>query len=56
MEKSIKKIDKSRVRSRTIVTEKEWGEPSSYHMVINTTGHDIKTLAKFTANAIKELK
>ena len=55
MEKSIKKIDKERVRTRTIVTEKEWGEISSYHMVINTTGKDIKLLSQFTANAIKEL-
>ena len=55
MEKSIKKIDKERVRTRTIVTEKEWGDFSSYHMVINTTGKDIKLLSQFTANAIKEL-
>lgn len=56
MEKSIKKIDKSRIRTRTIVTEREWGDASSYHMVINTTGYDIKLLAKITAGAIKELQ
>ena len=54
MEKSIKKIDKERVRTRTIVTEKEWGEPSSYHMVINTSGKDIKSLSKFTASCLIE--
>ena len=55
MEKSIKKVDKARVRNRAIVTEKEWGSPSSYHMVINTSDFDVKALAKITANAIKEL-
>lgn len=55
MEKSIKKIDKERVRTRTIVTEREWGEPSSYHMVVNTTDKNIKFLSQFVANSIKEL-
>ncbi len=56
MEKAIKRVDKSRVRARAIVTEREWGEPSSYHAVINTTGFDIKTLSQITANFIKELQ
>ena len=55
MEKAIKKVDKARVRARTIVTEREWGEPTSYHAVINTEGYDIKELARITANFIKEL-
>ena len=55
MEKAIKKVDKERVRTRTIVTEKEWGEPSSYHMVVNTTDRNIKLLSQFVANSIKEL-
>ncbi len=56
MEKAIKRVDKARVRTRTIVTEREWGEASSYHMVINTTGYEIKALSQITANAIKELQ
>lgn len=56
MEKEIKRVDKARVRTRTIVTEREWGEKTSYHMVINTSDEEIKKLAKITANAIKELK
>ena len=55
MEKAIKKVDKARVRARTIVTEREWGDPTSYHAVINTEGYDIKSLAEITANFIKEL-
>ena len=55
MEKSIKRVDKERIRTRTIVTEREWGDMTSYHMVINTTGYEIKKLAQITANAIKEL-
>ena len=56
MEKAIKKIDKERVRTRTIVTEREWGNPTSYHAVINTTGYNIKALSLITANFIKELQ
>ena len=56
MEKAIKKIDKQRIRTRTIVTEREWGDPLSYHAVINTTGYSIKTLSQICANSIKELQ
>lgn len=56
MEKSIKRVDKERIRSRTIVTEREWGDMTSYHMVINTTGKDIKKLSQFTMSAIRELQ
>lgn len=55
MEKSIKRVDKERIRTRTIVTEREWGDMTSYHMIINTTGCEIKKLAQITASAIKEL-
>ncbi|MBO5356203.1 MAG: cytidylate kinase-like family protein [Clostridia bacterium] len=55
MEKSIKKIDKARIRTRTIVTEREWGDATSYHAVINTTGYDIKMLSQIACNFIKEL-
>ena len=56
MEKSIKRVDKERIRTRTIVTEREWGEMTSYHAIINTTGWEIKRLAQITCNFIKELK
>lgn len=56
MEKAIKRVDKERIRTRTIVTEREWGEISSYHVVINTTNQDIKELSKVVCNFIKELK
>ncbi len=56
MEKAIKKIDKARIRTRTIVTEREWGDATSYHAVINTTGYDIKALSQIACSFIKELK
>lgn len=56
MEKIIKKIDRQRIRTRTIVTEREWGNPLSYHAVINTTGNSIKALSQICANSIKELQ
>ena len=49
IEQNIKRIDKNRARSREFITEKLWGEPSSYHMVVNTTGWDIKELTHAVA-------
>ena len=54
MEKSIKRIDRERIRTREIVTDKGWGNASSYHMVINTTGMEIKKIASTLANIFKE--
>ena len=44
-EHKMKQIDQSRRKSRQIITGKEWGNPSSYHMVINTSGWNLKELA-----------
>lgn len=56
MEKAIKRVDKARVRTRTIVTEREWGNATSYHAVINTSGWEIKKLAQIACSFIKELE
>ena len=44
IEQNIRRIDKNRARSREFITEKLWGEPSSYHLVVNTTGWEVKDL------------
>ena len=42
--KHMKQIDKNRAGSRAILSETKWGECSNYHLVINTTGWQIKEL------------
>ena len=42
----MKEIDKSRARSRELVSESSWGARDSYHMSVSTDGWEIKTLAK----------
>ena len=38
------KVDKARKETRRIVTDKEWGSKESYHLMINSTGWEIKKL------------
>lgn len=44
MLRKIKRIDKERSSYRELFTEKEWGKKESYHLCINTSGKEIKTL------------
>lgn len=46
MEKMVKKIDIGRAKTREIVSNRPWGAPDSYNMVINTDGMDVEKLAK----------
>lgn len=46
----IKVIDRSRKKLRQIITDSPWGNPSSYHLVVNTTDWSIKELAPTIAN------
>ena len=46
---NIRKIDKSRARTRALMTGAEWGDVHSYNLTINTTDKDIKELAKAVA-------
>lgn len=50
MEKRILEVDKSRSRSRSLVTDRPWGEPSYYDLTINTEGWDLKELAYATSD------
>lgn len=49
MIQKIKRIDKNRSKSREIITDKKWGERSSYHLTINTTGWNLKELVPVIA-------
>lgn len=45
-------IDKGRAKTREILTGAKWGERSSYSLIINSTGFDIKELVEPTKNYI----
>lgn len=49
----MKQIDKERAAYRELFTEEEWGRKESYHLCINTSGREIKTLIPAVAEYIK---
>ncbi len=49
IEKHIKRIDKERADTRALLSESKWGECENYHLVINTTGYQIKELTPVVA-------
>ena len=51
--KKIKQVDVGRSRQRQIITDSEWGKKESYHLCINTTGVNIKTLIPHLAEFVK---
>ncbi len=54
MRKKINKIDKARERARYLITERNWGHKHSYHVIVNTTGWNLKALAPSIAQMIKD--
>ena len=49
LERKIRGIDKNRARTRDIITGSRWGERGSYHLIVNTTGWEIKELTPAVA-------
>ena len=49
VEKQIRRVDKNRARTREILSSSAWGERSAYHLIVNTTGWDLKELAPAVA-------
>lgn len=49
LEKKIRRVDKNRARTREILSSSVWGHRDGYHMIVNTTGWDIKELAPAVA-------
>lgn len=49
LERKIRQIDKGRMGTREIVTGIPWRERSAYHLVINTSGWDMKELTQLAA-------
>ncbi len=50
LEKKIKQIDKARIKSRRVITGKEWGRNDAYHLTVNTAGWNIEQLAVAVAD------
>ena len=49
LEKNMKRIDKGRASIREFVGGGEWGKPINYCLTVNTTGWEIKRLARTVA-------
>lgn len=54
MLKKMKRIDKERAAYRALFTEDEWGKKESYHLCINTSGKEIKTLVPLIGEYAKK--
>lgn len=48
--RTIKKIDRMRANTRTVLSGQSWGECQDYHLTVNTTDWKIKELAKSVAH------
>ena len=48
--RKIKKIDRMRANTRTVLSGQGWGERHDYHLTVNTTDWQIKELAKSVAH------
>lgn len=53
IEKRMKEIDKDRAAFRSAYTDMKWGDRSSYHLCINTSGKEIKMLISGIAAYIR---
>ncbi|MBQ8213447.1 MAG: cytidylate kinase-like family protein [Clostridia bacterium] len=51
--KKMKEVDKERAAYRAMFTECDWGRKESYHLCINTSGKEIKTLIPGIAEYVK---
>lgn len=47
--KKMKNIDKTRAKTRALMTGTAWGERNAYHLTVNTTDWDIKVLVPILA-------
>ena len=48
--RKMKEIDRSRARTREILSGAEWGERTSYHLTVNTSDFEIKALVPSVAD------
>lgn len=53
LKKRIKQVDAGRAKSRELLSELKWGQKEAYHLCVNTTDTEIKTLAPQIADYAK---
>jgi cytidylate kinase len=53
LEKKIKHVDKVRASYHNTISNTSWGDKSGYHLCINTTGINIKTIVPIVADYVK---
>ncbi len=51
-EQNIRRIDKSRAKTREILGGGKWGEANAYHLIVNTEGWDMEELASAVAGFV----
>lgn len=54
MLRKMKQIDKERAGYRGLFTEDEWGKKESYHLCVNTSGKEVKTLIPALAQYVRD--
>ena len=47
--RKIKKIDADRKRYHGLISELQWGDKRGYHLCVNTSGREIKTIVPLVA-------
>lgn len=53
MKRRIRQIDAGRARHQRFLSDKKWGDKAGYHLCVNTSGLEIKTIAPVVADFAK---
>ncbi len=53
IEKKMKEIDKGRAELRKMLADTAWGDKAGYHLLVNTSGKEIKSLVPGLAEYVK---
>ena len=53
LRRKIVKVDKDRAAYRALFSETEWGRKEAYHLCVNTTGKEVKTLVPAIAEYVR---
>lgn len=54
IERNAREIDRSRARTRDMLTDSRWGDRANYHLIVNTTEWSIKNLAPVVADFCRQ--
>ena len=52
MEQNIRRIDKNRSKTRELICDQKWSDPTTYDLTVNTSGWDIKHLTPAVAQFV----